>query len=54
MRADDIVVDGVAVSQLDLDASTEGREHLGEDHLLVPHRLVAPLPHARPTLTHTQ
>jgi hypothetical protein len=47
MRADDVIVDCVAVSQLDLDAATERGEHLREHDLLVPHGLVAALLHTR-------
>ena len=51
MRADDVVVDALVVAQLDLETATERREHLGEDDLLVPHRLVAAALHRRPALT---
>ena len=36
MRSDDVAVDAVAVAKLDLDATTQRREHLREDDLLVP------------------
>lgn len=50
MRANDGIVDGVIVPQLYLDALTQGREHLREDDLFVPHRRVAILLYARLTL----
>ena len=40
MCADDVAVDTrVVVAKLDLDSSAQRRKHLGEDDLLVPHRL---------------
>ena len=43
----------VARSSLDLDPLTERRKHLGEDDLLVPHRIVRVLLHAGATLQKT-
>ena len=39
------VIYGVHILELDLDALTQWREHLGEDNLLVPVRRVAALLH---------
>ena len=50
MCADDIVIDGVAVPQLDFDTPAQWREHLSEDDLLVPHRLVAAFLHCSAAL----
>lgn len=43
MRADDVIVDAVAVAKLYFDPPAQRGEHLCEDYLLVPRRLVAPL-----------
>lgn len=50
MCADDRVPDGVALPQLDLDPLAQGREHLREDDLLVPHGSVRVFLHRRATL----
>ena len=44
MCADDVIVDTLVVSELDLESSTEWGEHLGEDELFVPDRFVAAVP----------
>ena len=45
MRADDIIVDALIVTQLDSDSPTQWREHLGEDQLFVPDGFIATVPH---------
>ena len=50
MSADDVIVDFVAVAQLNLDAPTQWREHLREDELFIPHWLVGSLPYTGPAL----
>jgi hypothetical protein len=50
VRPNNRVPDGVAFPQLNLDPLAEGREHLGEDDLLVPHGRVSVLLHARAAL----
>ena len=50
MGPDDRVAHGVTLPQLDLYSLAQGREHLGEDDLLVPHRGVGVLHHGRAAL----
>ena len=42
--SDDVIVDAIVVTKLDLDATAQRRKHLREDDLLVPYRLVRSLP----------
>ena len=46
MRSNNVIVDTVAVPELNLYPSTQGWEHLCKDHLLIPHGLVTALLHA--------
>ena len=50
MGPDDRVAHGVTLPQLDLDSLAQGREHLGEDDLLVPYWSVGVLLHRGSTL----
>lgn len=45
VRSDDVTVNTVVVTKLNLDASTKWRKHLSEDDLLVPDWLIAVLSH---------